>query len=551
MSTRRILSLWFPCLGAERLIRRDGLDPDLPFAVVRDTGQMQVLSSLSPAAFAQGLRPDQPLRDAMAMCPALLTRLRNGPTEAAFLTTLRRWATRYSPWIGEDGEDGLIADISGCAHLFGSEEGLLTRIDEDTAALGLSVRSGLADTRGGAWALARYAGRSAGHARSGDAIDQEARATRARATKRRHWTRGGAAPSGSPATTPQGRIAAPGQTHSALAPLPVAALRLDAPTTEALARLGLRQIHALIGQPRANLARRFGKGLVLRLDQALGAVPEPVTPAGPDSHFATRMSLPEPIGLESDILAGLDRLLPRLCTLLDDKGHAARTVRLEMFGTDGSVQAVSVTLARPGTNPDSLRPLFAMKLPEIDAGFGFDMLRCEAVVTEADNLAHSGSAPTVRHSTTRRNTGPALDDLISRLGARVGMEAITLRHPASSYVPEKSALTLAAGWAKPHERWPKRHGVSRPLLLWRPEPVMAPDHPIPAAKFRWRGRDHELCTATGPERIAPEWWFDDPDWQSGTRDYWQVVTGDGARLWLFFAHGAALSPGWFCHGSFA
>jgi len=67
---------------------------------------------------------------------------------------------------------------------------------------------------------------------------------------------------------------------------------------------------------------------------------------------------------------------------------------------------------------------------------------------------------------------------------------------------------------------------------------------------RWRRRDLRVLTATGPERIAPEWWLDDPEWRSGPRDYWRVVTNTGDRLWLFFAHGADLSPGWFCHGRF-
>lgn len=60
-----------------------------------------------------------------------------------------------------------------------------------------------------------------------------------------------------------------------------------------------------------------------------------------------------------------------------------------------------------------------------------------------------------------------------------------------------------------------------------------------------------MAGAKGPERIAPEWWLDDPDWRSGVRDYWMVTTRGGARLWLFYAHGAAMSDGWFCHGGFA
>ena len=74
MSHRRILSLWFPRLAAERALRlrRDVLP--LPFAIVADQNGAQVLTSLNIEAEAAGLRLGQPLRDASAMCPALLTR---------------------------------------------------------------------------------------------------------------------------------------------------------------------------------------------------------------------------------------------------------------------------------------------------------------------------------------------------------------------------------------------------------------------------------------------------------------------------------------------
>ena len=85
----------------------------------------------------------------------------------------------------------------------------------------------------------------------------------------------------------------------------------------------------------------------------------------------------------------------------------------------------------------------------------------------------------------------------------------------------------------------------RPLASRR---VSGPGVPV---QFRWRSRECALAEATGPERIAPEWWLDDPDWRSGVRDYWQVITEAGERLWLFYAHGAALSSGWFCQGRFA
>ena len=130
------------------------------------------------------------------------------------------------------------------------------------------------------------------------------------------------------------------------------------------------------------------------------------------------------------------------------------------------------------------------------------------------------------------------------------MEAITRVHPADSHIPEKTHKTLAAAWSSPPEdAWPSPANP-RPLLLWRPEIVQAPDSPHIPAEFRWRGRKLELARARGPERIAPEWWLDEPDWRSGVRDYWRVTVQSGEDLWMFFAHGAAVSPGWFCQGQF-
>ncbi len=559
MSARRILSLWFPRLAAERVLRQERGTLDVPFAVVRDNGNMQLLWSLSVAASQAGLVVGQPLRDARAMCPDLVTRRLNDQTEAAFLTVLRRWAGKFSPWVSEELPASLLVDLTGCTHLFGGEAALLAQVEAECSDLGLSVQAGVADTVGAAWALARFAGQGSEAARSGDAIDQEARATRSRAAKRRHWERGGAAPRQVQAAAPVSRIAPLGQTRSALGPLSVSALRLSQPVVTQLTRLGLRRIDELAGQPRAALSRRFGRELVLRLDQALGLVPEPVSPARPPAHFAVRLTLPEPIGLEEDLRAGLDRLLPALSERLRDKGRGARRVRLQAFRCDHTMQSVEVGLARPSADPDRLCPLLLMKLHEIDAGPGIDVLRLEAHVTEpvhaTQHRGHLGAAADGVSRTNRQGPAAALDDLIGRLGARVGLEAILRLHPADSHIPEKTTNVLAAAWSEPANTWPSRPAAPRPLVLFRPEPVHVSEPvrmpPRPPARFRWRRRDLVLSSGSGPERIAPEWWLDDPEWRSGTRDYWRVEVDTGERLWLFYAHGGAMSAGWFCQGSFA
>ncbi len=544
---KRILSLWFPRLAAERVLREDRGLSDAPLAIVDQVGNTRQLSSLCAQAQAEGLSRGQPLRDAMAMCPNLVTRTADTAAEAAFLAVLRRWAGKFSPWVASEPPAGLVVDLTGCAHLFGGEARVLDQIESDCADLRLTVRAGVGDTLGAAWALARYAGQGAQHQRSGDAIDQEARATRARAGKTRHWTRGGAAPVLPVPAHNRARIAPPGQMHAALAPLPIAALRLPGAAREGLSRLGLRRVEDLAGMPRAALARRFGADVLLRLDQALGRVSEPISPAAPAVGFATRLTLPDPIGLTSDIEAAFDRLLPPLGAKLKAHGQGARRLRLELMRVDQNRQIFDLGLARATHDPDRMRPLLGMKLDQIEPGFGIDIIRVEATQTEPTH-AQPHRGPFVGDVAQAQSAG--LDDLIGRLGARIGLEAITRRAPSDSHIPEKSAQILAAAWSDAAQNWPMP-AAPRPMVLFAPEPVHVPPSLLPPDTFRWRGQTHSLCTATGPERVAPEWWLDDPAWRSGLRDYWRVTTTGGAHLWLYYAHGAALSEGWFCHGTFA
>ena len=127
---------------------------------------------------------------------------------------------------------------------------MITALQQQTDALRLTTHAGIADTVGAAWALARFGDQKTMPDRSGDAIEQEARATRSRAFKRRNWERGGTRPIPKTSAEELYRIAPTGGTMAAIAPLPVAALRLSQNAVTALARVGLRRISDLLGMPR-------------------------------------------------------------------------------------------------------------------------------------------------------------------------------------------------------------------------------------------------------------------------------------------------------------
>ena len=520
-----------------------------PLAIVADARGALVLASLAAEAEAAGLRRGMALGDARAICPGLVTRPADPVAAAAFQRALRRWAGRFSPWVAEEGEDGLVIDVSGCAQLFGGEEGLLIEAAAAAAALGLGLRMGLADTVGAAWAVARFAGAPAAPAHAGDAIDQEARATRSRAGKRR-WERGGPPPLAPGGPGGAGLIVPPGETAARLAPLPVAALRLEPEEVATLQALGLRRIAELAALPRAQLARRVGPGVIRRLDQALGRVPEPVAPAPPPPVFALRLSLPEPIGLEADVLAGIDRLLPPLCARLRAAGRGARRVRLTLGRTDGRAEVREVGLARAADTPEAIRPLLALRLGAIDAGFGIEVIRLAATAVEPLEARQHRSRLAATADARKGGDSEELAALLGRIGARLGLEALVRLHPADSHIPEKSATEMAAGFSEPASGWPAP-AAPRPVLILRPEPLRPQDAARPPERFAWRRRTLRRRAAFGPERIAPEWWLDDPAWRSGPRDYWRIETEDGSRLWIFEAKGGESPSGWFVHGLFA
>ena len=443
------------------------------------------------------------LSDARALCPDLRTGQADPVAMARFLAALARWATRYCPWVGCE-DDGLVMDITGSARLFdvdgtGGEERMLGDITARLERTGLSVCAGLADTPGAAWALARFA------------------------------------------AAPDNR-APPGKTFDVISPLPVAALRIADDVAAGLQRLGLRTIADVLARPRATLSRRFGPALLMRIDQALGDQGEPVSPGRDPVVFAARLTLPDPIGLLDDVRAALLRLLERVCEKLARHAKGARALQLTLRRVDQAASRIDIGLARPLRDAVRMAALFDKPLSTVDAGFGIDQMRLAA--TRVEELVLRQTSPMNRQAGGADDD--ALSDLVTRLANRLGFDNVTRALPARSHIPEKSFITAPAAYSDA-----QMHGWAascpRPLIIFPPEIIIARG-PRPPARFRWRALHFTTAQATGPERIAPEWWLDDPAWRSGLRDYWHIQTHQGRRLWLFFTPQA---PGWFVQGEFA
>lgn len=506
---RRITSIHLPNFAMERWQRwsaTQGNAPpdDLPVILATEGPHGPVVHACTRAAHAAGIHTGARIVDMRALCPEARIEYADIGGDRSALQKLALWARRFCPWTATCGTNGLMLDTTGSDHLWGGEAQMLREIEGALASLGFSANLACAPTQGAAWALARF---------------------------------GGVRPVCDHTTLTQ-----------VTAPLPTRALRLDDDTLLLLKRLGLKTIGDLAAVPRVSLARRFSRAdlpqnPLLRLDQLMGRLPEPVNAPDDPPHFAVQSRLAEPV---QDPTPHLPTLCAALCAGLDAAGFGARRITVTVYRTDGEVRDISAATARASRDPDHLLRLFDDKLEKIDPGFGFDLITLAA--TQAEALAN-----TQTRLDGQADTGAELARLVDRLSARLGPKAVRSPTPHQSHIPERAehwppALATAPRPATPHPARPMR-------LFDSPEEVRVlyavPEGP--PAQFVWRRQTHRVTRFAGPERIAPEWWQDKPG--TRLRDYYRVEDDHGRRLWLYrdgiLGDGRGEVPRWFVHGMFA
>lgn len=474
------------------------------------------LYAVDEAAARLGLFVGQKAADAAALVPGLASDEADVAGDAAALEVLCDWAVRFSPAVAvcapsEMGGGALFLDIAGVSHLWGDEAALMDDLLARLARDGVPARAAVADTPGAAWALAHF-----GEANS----------------------------------VGRGAIAPPNGQADLLAPLPVAALRLEDADAAQIARLGLTRVGRLIAQPRAALARRFGRGLTLRLDQALGGSAESLRYRRPPTPWFHRLAFAEPISTPEDLARVARDIAEALCARLEAQGMAARRFTFGYHRLDGVTAYRTVGLSRPGREALRLAKLVAPKLEDIDPGFGIETITLaaegvQALVAAQDGLEDAG----------RLAPEASLAALVDRLTNRLGEDRVWRAEPYASHVPERAVARVPAleGRAS-SQTWDP--DSPRPLRLFaRPEPIKAiaeiPDNP--PRQFHWRGRPHRVTRAEGPERIGEEWWRR-PIEEVGparVRDYYRVEDETGARYWLFRTglYGVGETR-WYLHGLF-
>lgn len=507
--------------------------------IVVKNGQ-QLVACCGPEAERAGVFPGMTLAHARALAPGARTADFDPDGDRRAMCRLAEWMLQFSPRVGVDAcnargggpdetPDGLIIDATGCERLFGRPERMAARVMRALRSLGFTARAGVAASIGAAWALARFGEGGCGNENVATIDDLEER-----------------------------------RVHAVIGPLPVRALRIDAALEGALAVVGVERIDQVLALPRRDLPSRFGPGLLTRIDQLFGRLPEDFEPVRREPPVRVECVFDGPTTQMEAVCLAVRDLLVELAAALLRREAGARVLaadfdRVGLRGTRTVRQVL--TLSRACRDPRHLWSLLRPRVEKLHVGFGVEgvalvVLRVARLPHEQDE-AWEGSG-----DKGGRGCAELLDALVNRMG-----EGRVLRAEAEeSHVPERSFRMVAAG-AEPRQRAVSterkrrrgkqrrrpRGGVPPPLpgqeesiastgsvgemptvatsprpvgtedsgshagpaarhrptaLLEHPEPVRAvaltPDHP-PSALW-WRGRQLNLLAGFGPERIGGEWW---------------------------------------------
>ncbi len=498
---QRYVYIWFQYLVTDWMARRSPALKDQPLVLTRAENGKVVIAAVNAAAEKAGAFKTMPLADARAIAPQLMAMTYDAARPKNILTAMAEWCCRYTPLVTIDPAEGLWLDMTGGIHLFGGEKPLLEDINRIFRQLGYAVRVALADTPGGAWAIARHA-----------------------------------------ATGP---IAARGQLPQRLSHLPIEALRLDVDTVMRLISLGLRRVGDLYNLPRGPLSRRLGPEVLLRLDQSLGKTAEALTPFRSPPVLETRAQTPEGVMVLEGVIVVLKKLLEQMCSQLNESGGGVRHARFQAFLFDGRVETVDIGTSAPSKNPKHLFKLFEEKILKMNIGFG-----AESFVLSTPSVDAIGGAQDCFDGLgNTQEIAAQLPELVDRISQRLGPNTVYRLAPRQSHLPERCVVKSSPLQSPTPGAWPQDR--PRPVMfLPRPAPidVVAPVPDYPPMMFRYKGKMHRIRHAEGPERIEAEWWRQ----KSELRDYYRLEDEAGQRYWIYrLGHYAQDNPSrWYLHGFF-
>jgi protein ImuB len=410
------------------------------------------------------------------------------------------WAGAYTPRVTL--ADGVLrAEIAGSVRLFGGLPTLLGLIRNDLAAMQLSPHLAVAPTPRAAWWLARTAD---------DIVCTDAE-----------------------------------QVEQALSAVPLARLPLAAPLARRLGGFGLRRLGDAMALPTAALGHRVGKDFMLDLARARGEIEELLPWFEFPETFDRLLELPAPVDAAPVLQFAARRLIVAVSGWLNARNAAVREIIWQIEHDDHAEATIlPLRFSAPVHAVARIERVLKEALERLPLRAPALALGIRVMTTE---LRDARSALLFDGAASERDKDK-LAELLDRLAARLGQEAVQGLAVSADYRPERSTAIVelgngSAGWRVDAGgmECPERGMAPAQMLdpLWRLE------RPKPVAERNGRPwLNGPLTLLAGPQRIESGWW----DGHDARRDYFIAL--DSKQRWVWLYRTCKEPFGWFWHGCY-
>ncbi len=468
-----------------------------PVAVVDLERGAKVVCACDAQAAAAGIVPGMALNSALALQPGLHVLSRDASRERALLEAVATAALDFTSRVNLEPPDAVLLEVRGSLRLFGGARRLCELLRQRLQACGLEPRIALTPAP-----LA-----SLWFARAGEEVV----------------------------------LRRPDALPARLAPLPLVATRWPERALQSLATMGARTVGDCLRLPRDGFARRFEPRMRLELDRALGRAADPRAAFVAAERFVARRDFEPELTDTERLQRACGPLLDELCAFLQGRGAAIEALELRLLHREAPATRLRLRFAEPVAAAARITTLLRERLARVALP---EAVR--AVRLRSGRLVEARATAGDLFALDRRRQASAVPQLVERLRARLGGEAVHGLHLVPEHRPESAQRngdihTFAAPASAGASPLRNRKTGDRPQFL-RPVWLLAEPQPLEGGEQpRYEGL---LELEADPERIESGWW----DGHDVRRDYYVARNPAGVRLWIFRERRA--QGGWFLHGVF-
>jgi protein ImuB len=497
----RLACVSVPSFPLQILLRRHPEWGDYPAAVVEEDRPQSPVTWVSDAARRAGILPGMRYATALSLAPALRAGAVS-PAQVAqerdrLIERLRRFTPDVEPSMEEPGVFWL--SLSGLEHLYPSPARWAEAVHMDLREAGSHAIVVVGFTRFDTYAVAR----------AWRAISRAPCATRV--------------------------FDDPAEARAAAMDAPLARLAIGPQVRDALSRLGVATVGALLRLPDAGLLERFGTHAHRLHRAAAGSLWTPLRPWAARDPVRRHLVLDAPETDTARCVFVLKHLLDSMLAALAARGEALAVLGLRIRPERCAWQDMEIRPAAPTLDPVQVLELVRLRL---------EALQLPAGIVEVDLAARSAPAT---HEQVRFFAEHPQRDLatgnraLARLRVELGEDAVVRAQLRDGHLPEARVF-----WEPVTSlRLPRPAPAAVRTMVRR---IFARPVPLPPAPRHLRDDGWLILGTTygaleeliGPYVLSGGWWI-----REVTRAYHFAQTRNGSLLWVFYdGHRRR----WFLHG---